>query len=472
MPADASRPDRLPNLDLRTDAATVKHELARSVLEILQSLHRRARSTTPYALLADAVAALNVRPQLRQRFRGGSERAIANVDLFLEMARAYDVRGLRAFARDMRANWEDAVRQVEGRPDAEENAIALITVHAAKGLEWPVVIPINMTGTPRTESGVMQERRSNVFSIPVLGVEPAGYPELRRHNDEEDGRERVRLWYVATTRARDMLILPHHTADLPDGCWANIVDLKLDRLVVLDPASLGKPKIPAPDRTGNAQTRAIFAAEAARIAQATQKLDWLRPSRIEIEAEVPSTPIPLFESADDAEEATAIPVPSVAGSSQRGIILHKLMEEVLTGETSSGPHDLHRRAVELLAQLGLEPKSDPKRGISPAELAETIARTLSLPEIAQLRERLVPEHTIFGRESTPLGEILISGIADAIAPDSDGGIEAIVDWKSDVDPDQSTIAHYFKQIEEYRRHTGAKRALLVLMTPGRVIETA
>jgi ATP-dependent exoDNAse (exonuclease V) beta subunit len=178
LPADASRPDRLPNPDLRTEAATVKHELARSVLEILQSLHRRARSTTPYALLADAVSALNVRPQLRQRFRGGSERAIANVDLFLEMARAYDVRGLRAFARDMRANWEDAVRQVEGRPDAEENAVALITVHAAKGLEWPVVIPINMTGTPRTESGVMQERRSNRFSIPVLGVEPAGYPEL------------------------------------------------------------------------------------------------------------------------------------------------------------------------------------------------------------------------------------------------------------------------------------------------------
>ena len=37
---------------------------------------------------------LNVRPQLRQRFKTGAERAIANVDLFLEMSRAYDVRGL------------------------------------------------------------------------------------------------------------------------------------------------------------------------------------------------------------------------------------------------------------------------------------------------------------------------------------------------------------------------------------------
>jgi exodeoxyribonuclease-5 len=93
LPHDPTRPDRLPTLDLRIDAAHVTHELARSVLEILQSLHRRARSTTPYMLLADAVAGLNVRPLLRLRFKTGAERAIANVDLFLEMARAYDVRG-------------------------------------------------------------------------------------------------------------------------------------------------------------------------------------------------------------------------------------------------------------------------------------------------------------------------------------------------------------------------------------------
>jgi ATP-dependent exoDNAse (exonuclease V) beta subunit len=100
-------------------------------------------------LLADAITALNVRPQLRQRFKAGPERALANVDLYLEMARAYDVRGLRAFARDMRKNWEEAVRQVEGRPDAEQQSVALITIHSAKGLEWPIVIPVNMTGTPR-----------------------------------------------------------------------------------------------------------------------------------------------------------------------------------------------------------------------------------------------------------------------------------------------------------------------------------
>ena len=131
--------------------------------------------------------------------------------------------------------------------------------------------------------------------------------------------------------------------------------------------------------------------------------------------------------------------------------------------------ELHRRAAELIGQLGLEAENDPARGISPAELAGTVQHTLALPEVAQLRERLVPEHHIFGHERTAVGEILVAGVADAVALDAQGTIETIVDWKSDVAPSQSTIAHYFKQIEEYRRHTRAKHALLVLMTSGKVV---
>jgi len=56
--------------------------------------------------------------------------------------------------REMLANWEDGARQVESRPDAEEHSISLITIHAAKGLEWPIVILINMTGDPRAEAGL------------------------------------------------------------------------------------------------------------------------------------------------------------------------------------------------------------------------------------------------------------------------------------------------------------------------------
>jgi ATP-dependent exoDNAse (exonuclease V) beta subunit len=94
-----------------------------------------------------------------------------------------------------------------------------------------------------------------------------------------------------------------------------------------------------------------------------------------------------------------------------------------------------------------------------------LARTLNLPEIAQLRSRLVQEHSVFGHRTTAEGEVLVSGIADAVAPDGQGGIEAVVDWKSDVNPSPEAIHHYRKQIDEYRRNTGAKR-----VTRGRIIE--
>jgi hypothetical protein len=65
---------------------------------------------------------------------------------------------------------------------------------------------------------------------------------------------------------------------------------------------------------------------------------------------------------------------------------------------------------------------------------------------------------------------LVSGIADAVAPGGEGEIEVVVDWKSDVDVDDKTLTTYRGQIGAYHTQTGAKRALLVLMTPGRVVE--
>lgn len=64
----------------------------------------------------------------------------------------------------------------------------------------PIVIPANMTGTPKSKSALV-DRRSNSFLIPGLGVEPGSYGNLRSWSDQELTRERVRLWYVATTRA-------------------------------------------------------------------------------------------------------------------------------------------------------------------------------------------------------------------------------------------------------------------------------
>jgi ATP-dependent helicase/nuclease subunit A len=68
------------------------------------------------------------------------------------------------------------------------------------------------------------------------------------------------------------------------------------------------------------------------------------------------------------------------------------------------------------------------------------------------------------------GEVLVSGIADAVAANSAGKIEVIVDWKSDVVMNADKLNAYRGQLDAYRRNTGAERALLVFMTAGKVIE--
>ena len=119
--------------------------------------------------------------------------------------------------------------------------------------------------------------------------------------------------------------------------------------------------------------------------------------------------------------------------------------------------------------MSIVPCDQASDGIFPHELAQTIVRTLSIPEIATLRARLVPEHTICGSQMNDDGEIIVSGIADAVAYDTEGRIEFIVDWKSDVDIDKQRLNSYRGQLDAYRRHAGAPNAFLVLMTPGKVI---
>jgi exodeoxyribonuclease-5 len=272
---------------------------------------------------------------------------------------------------------------------------------------------------------------------------------------------------VAATRARDLLILPRHSSALNGGAYANIVDFDLPSLEKIDPAMLGSamPIPPAPPE--NEQTRDRFAEEASDIARSQRTIEWRQPSRNEATQSVEAESVRIFRDAESVGEAVEQPTATVAGSATRGTILHKLMEEVLNGETEDSVDTLAARALELMAQLSISPSDHPSDGISPDELARTVARTLSIPEIAGLRSRLIPEYTINGSRMDADREIIVSGIADAIAYDNEGRIETVVDWKSDVAIDAERLNSYHGQLDVYRRQTGARNALLVLMTPER-----
>ena len=83
----------------------------------------------------------------------------------------------------------------EGQLDAEGDAINIITLHSAKGLEWPVVIPINMATQPRPRDTFVHRVSDNTLHM-MLG--DVASPELTDALDREDQmlrREQERLWY-------------------------------------------------------------------------------------------------------------------------------------------------------------------------------------------------------------------------------------------------------------------------------------
>ena len=85
-------------------------------------------------------------------------------------------------------------------------------------------------------------------------------------------------------------------------------------------------------------------------------------------------------------------------------------------------------------------------------------------------DSLAPEFAIFGRSIDGQVETLVSGITDAVPLDANNRIEAVVDWKSDIEMSMAKLAGCRAQLGAHRKQTGAKRALLVFMTAATVLD--
>lgn len=444
--------DVLPaQLSLGMDFGKVPNPLLRATLEKLKSLADKRRTCTPHILLCQATEVLNVRAILRQRGGRVAELALANVDLFLEMSRAYDVRGIRTFAEHMREKWEEADKSQDARPDADLSSISLVTMHSGKGLEWPVVIPVNTASQTKSNVNFAYDPRCNRIHMPVFGIHPRGCEEALEREKKEQRFERERLWYVAATRARDLLMLPRLPGGAAANTWASLVDLGLGDLMPFG-EDFASANIPLPDTVGNRQDRATFEAEADRILVATPKIKRVTPHLAE-EGETGLAPVVV------AEELGVAEVAATRGGLARGLILHKLLEEVLTRETADTKNDLTARATELLSQTPL-----PVEGFVPVEMAEAVLRGLAVPQIAAIRDRLVAEWPVARSEKIDGQELVTLGVADAAALNPDGTYSLVVDWKSDVAPNPKDIAHYSDQLREYLVTTKAPNGLLVFLS--------
>jgi ATP-dependent helicase/nuclease subunit A len=190
-------------------------------LRVLQHLHRRRN----YRPVAETIQDLldSTRAHVGIVLRSAGEQALANVLHVAELAREYEAGGglsFRGFVDELREAAEHA--QAAEAPILEEGSdgVRLMTVHKAKGLEFPVVILADLTcKLARAEAGRWLDPERHVCALKIGGWAPI---DLLLHDPEEAARDRAeseRLTYVAATRARDILVVPA-IGDAPyDGGW-------------------------------------------------------------------------------------------------------------------------------------------------------------------------------------------------------------------------------------------------------------
>ena len=155
------------------------------------------------------------------------DRRLANVRKLMRMAREFEAdegRDLRAFI-DFVAE-RDLIQEREGEAplEAEElDAVRLMTIHRAKGLEFPVVCVADLGKDGREERGPLRISEDGTLGLRLASLSgtPVDTDELERIKEEQRLRaeeEEKRIFYVAVTRAQEHLLLSGATdlTRLPD----------------------------------------------------------------------------------------------------------------------------------------------------------------------------------------------------------------------------------------------------------------
>ena len=353
----------------------------------------------------------------------------------------------------------DSVEEVDQEEDqlrpVREEAVQLLTMHGAKGLEWDCVflagiakgiIPSERSSDSPAEKWwrVPFELRGDREFLPA--ETKAGLEQLR---DEEERR----LMYVGITRARERLVLSRAwfygdniRAKTPSVYWEEALPFfeQLDHLDCpeVNPHPLGVPESPA-------EPRMLFPLEPdpEAIARIEPELERLRA--VEVERAVgavwhpPSTlSVTAFLTfVHDPEEffwryVRRIPSPPSPGA-RLGVELHRRIEQHARGRASLGGA---LAEAEEPYDLDLGERRSSGKAVTPEELWANFERS----RFADLTPLMVEQpFTLYVGEGLSL-----EGRIDAIF-ERDDGLWEVVDYKSGAgEPDPLQLAIYGKAVEQ------------------------
>ncbi|MEM9966559.1 MAG: double-strand break repair helicase AddA [Pseudomonadota bacterium] len=191
-----------------------------ATLAVLQDLRAQVDFLRPYDLIERILTRHSGRMKLLGRLGPEAEDGI---NAMLVQALAYernDVPSLTGFIEWMQTDEVEIKRQI----DAASNQIRVMTVHGAKGLEAPIVI-LPDTQAPRTEvrADILDQNGVPTWKTVADEMPQAMRATVEKLKDEQT-EERLRLLYVAMTRAEKWLIVTMAGSPSKDGSdWYQMI---------------------------------------------------------------------------------------------------------------------------------------------------------------------------------------------------------------------------------------------------------
>jgi ATP-dependent helicase/nuclease subunit A len=211
----------------------------RAAFALLRDLHLHAAQGSPAMLLSVIYDRTPMIPVFALHPHGTQR--VANLLKLVDLARVWSARGLYTLAAFNRFLAHQDL--VEEEPEAvvteeHEDAVRLLTIHKAKGLEFPVVVLADMASSRQGRGGRavgIVERGSETLELHIgprtLTCTTQGWQKAEAREQARDAAEEQRLWYVAAARVRDYLIVPQRPrATLEnDGAQPPVINESEDR---------------------------------------------------------------------------------------------------------------------------------------------------------------------------------------------------------------------------------------------------
>jgi ATP-dependent helicase/nuclease subunit A len=198
-------------LDYLAETARDAAEQVKQTFALLRELHACRHDSS----VAGYVERVFARTRICEAFfacQPDGAQCVANLLKALELARqleAAGVRSLRAFVRRLRDTVLGGVEE-EPSPASEEseNVVRILTMHKAKGLEFPVVVLPDLAGRSSDSGAKLLFRRNGGCELRFASRRTAGFAEADADSKKREEAEEIRLLYVATTRAKKRLVIP------------------------------------------------------------------------------------------------------------------------------------------------------------------------------------------------------------------------------------------------------------------------